>query len=86
MPTQKFLDIVSIADIDAEERVDDSLEEIMKLKFGQKSYLKISKLNFDQDFELNCWWRLWEWDMVILLKLKFDWDSEGKFGMTFGMN
>ena len=55
MPTQKFLDIVSIADIDAEERVDDSLEEIMKLKFGQKSYLKISKLNFDQDFELNCW-------------------------------
>ena len=46
MPTQKFLDIVSIADIDAEERVDDSLEEIMKLKFGQKSYLKISKLNF----------------------------------------
>ena len=53
MPTQKFLDIVSIADIDAKERVDDSLEEIMKLKFGQKSYLKISKLNFDQDFELN---------------------------------
>ena len=47
MPTQKFLDIVSIADIDAEERVDDSLEEIMKLKFDLKSYLKISKLNFE---------------------------------------
>ena len=47
MPTQKFLDIVSIADIDAEERVDDSLEEIMKLKFGLKSYLKTSKLNFE---------------------------------------
>ena len=43
----KLLDVVSIADVDAEERVDDSLEEIMKLKFSLKSYLKISKLNFE---------------------------------------
>ena len=27
----KLLDVVSIADVDAEERVDDSMEEIMKL-------------------------------------------------------
>ena len=31
MPTQKFLDIVSIADIDAEEHVDDSWVKILKL-------------------------------------------------------
>ena len=33
----KLLDVVSIADVDAEERVDDSLVEILKLKFGQES-------------------------------------------------
>ena len=43
----KLLDVVSIADVDAEERVDDSLVEILKLKFGQESWLKISKLNFE---------------------------------------
>ena len=42
MPTQNF---VSIADVDAEERVDDNLVEI--LKFGQESWLKILKLNFE---------------------------------------
>ena len=42
----KLLDVVSIADVDAEERVDDSLVEILKVKFGQESWLKISKLNF----------------------------------------
>ena len=41
----KLLDFVSIADSDAEERVDDSLVEIWKLNFGQ-------------DFELNFWSRL----------------------------
>ena len=43
----KLLDVVSIADVDAEERVDNSLVEILKLKFGQESWLKISKLNFE---------------------------------------
>ena len=33
----KLLDAVSIADVDTEERVDDSLVEILKLKFGQES-------------------------------------------------
>ena len=32
-----FLNLLGITDIDAEECVDDSFEEIMKLKFGQKS-------------------------------------------------
>ena len=31
----KLLDIVSVADVDAEERVDDSLVEILELRFGR---------------------------------------------------
>ena len=32
----KLLDVVSVADVDAEKRVDDSLVEILKLRFGYK--------------------------------------------------
>ena len=32
----KLLGVVSVADVDAEKRVDDSLVQIWKLKFGQK--------------------------------------------------
>ena len=39
---------IGIADIYAKECVDDSLVEILKLKFGQESWLKISKLNFSR--------------------------------------
>ena len=31
----KLLDVVNVADVDAEERVDDSLVEILKLRFGR---------------------------------------------------
>ena len=31
----KVLDVVSVADIDAQERVDDSLVDILKLRYGQ---------------------------------------------------
>ena len=31
----KLLDVVSVADVDAEERVDDNLVEILKLRFGR---------------------------------------------------
>ena len=31
----KLLYVVSVADVDAEERVDDSLVEILKLRFGR---------------------------------------------------
>ena len=39
----KLLDVVSVADVDAKERVDNSLVEIMKLKFEE-----ILKLNICQ--------------------------------------
>ena len=35
IPTQNFFYIVSVADVDAEERVDDSLVEILKLRSGK---------------------------------------------------
>ena len=41
----KLLDVVSVADVDAKECVDNSLVEIMKLKFGQ-------------DFQAEIWSRL----------------------------
>ena len=31
----KLLDVVSVADVDVKERVDDSLVEIVKVKFGR---------------------------------------------------
>ena len=31
----KLLDVVSVVDVDAEEHVDDSLVEILKLRFGR---------------------------------------------------
>ena len=40
----KLLDVVIVADVDAEERVDNSLVKILKLKFGQ-------------DFEAEVWSR-----------------------------
>ena len=33
--SSKLLDVVSVADVDAEERVDDNLVEILKLRFGR---------------------------------------------------
>ena len=44
----KLLDVVSVADVDAEERVDDSLVEIL---------VKIFKYISGQDFEAEIWSR-----------------------------
>ena len=44
----KLLDVVSVAEVDAKERVDNSLVEIMKLMFEE-----ILKLKICQDFEAN---------------------------------
>ena len=49
----KLLDFVSIADSDAEERVDDSLVEILKLKLGKD----ICQMNFSQVIEAEVWSR-----------------------------
>ena len=69
MPTQNFLFFVSVVDVDAEERVDDSLVKILKLRFGEDfeaelwswywSKIKIFKLKFGQDFEADVWLSFW---------------------------
>ena len=33
----KLVEVVTVADVDAEKRVDDSLAQILKLKFGHKA-------------------------------------------------
>ena len=57
--------LVELATVDAEKRVDNSLVQIWKLKFGHKvKYLfrlwaqglvKILKLKFNRDFEAEVW-------------------------------
>ena len=56
----KLVEVVTVADVDAEKRVDDSLMQILKLKFGNKvtffqtlstRLVKILKLQIRQDFE-----------------------------------
>ena len=37
MPTQKLVEVVIIADVDAAKRVDDNLVQIWKLKFSHKA-------------------------------------------------
>ena len=63
----KLLDVVSVADNDAQVRVDDNLVDILMLKFGEDfearislgfwswSLLKILRLRFGQDFEADVW-------------------------------
>ena len=53
----KLLDVVNAADVDAEECFDNSLVEILKLRFGRdfepKFFFTILKLKFGQDFEVR---------------------------------
>ena len=46
----KFVEVVTVADVDVGKRVDDSLVQIWKLKFGQK-------INFCPDFGNKVWSR-----------------------------
>ena len=61
----KLVEVVTVADVDAEKSVHDSLVQIWKLNFGHKvKYLfrlwaqglvKLLKLKFRQDFEAEIW-------------------------------
>ena len=46
----KLVEVVTVVDVDAMKRVDDSLVQIWKLKFGHK-------VNFGSDFEHDVWSR-----------------------------
>ena len=50
-PWPKLVEAVTVADVHAEKRVDDSLAQIWKLKFGHKA-------KFCSDFEHKVWSRV----------------------------
>ena len=50
----KLFDVISVADVDAVERVDVSLVGILKLRFGRDLFLvSILELKFCQDFSIS---------------------------------
>ena len=60
----KLVEVVTVAHVDDEKRVDNSLVQIWKVKFGQvfgqtstrfQGLVKILKLMFRQDFEAEVW-------------------------------
>ena len=61
----KLVLVVTVADVDAEKRVDDSLVQIWKLKFGHK---------------VNFLFRLWAQDFVKILKVNLGTILRLKFG------
>ena len=61
-PNSKLIEVVTDADVDDEDRVDKSLLQIWKLRFGHKAFVqtlstlvKILKLKFRGDFETEVW-------------------------------
>ena len=79
----KLLDVVSVADFDTKECVDERLVYISKLMFDRdfepKCQEKILSVMFCQDFEA----RFWSWIFVKILKLKFCRDFETEFRSRF---
>ena len=80
----KLVEIVTVADVDDEERVGNSSLQIWELTFGQKAKLlvrlwaqgfrsrsvgKILQLEFVQHFTADVLYRLWSWILVEILKL-----------------
>ena len=60
----KIVEVVTVADVDAEERVDDSLVKILKLRFGR-------------DFEVEVWWRIFKLNFgQVKLKLGRDFGTD----------
>ena len=54
----KLVEVVAVADVDDEDRVDNSLLQIWKLKFGQKAlltFVQTLSTRFGQDFEAGVW-------------------------------
>ena len=54
----KLVELVTVADVDDEEHVDDSWVQIWKLKFGQDFEVLVKMMMFGWDFEVDAWLRL----------------------------
>ena len=83
-----------VADVDAEDPVDDSLVEVLKLKFARDfepeylsrywsySFVKVLKQISRQDLEAQFWSRFWNWSFVEILRLNCQ-DFEAEFDQDF---
>ena len=63
----KLVEVVTVVDVDDEKRVDNSLVQIWKVKFGHK--VKFLFRLWGQGFKV--WLRFWSWSSGKILKLKF---------------
>ena len=89
----KLVEVVTVADVDAEDNVGNSLLQIWELTFGPKAKLlfrlwaqglvKILKLKFRQDFEAGVCSAFCRWCFVEVMKLNLGQDSEARFGQDF---
>ena len=49
----KIVEVVTVADVDDENRVDNSLLQIWKLRFGNKTFVQTFSTRFGQEFEVE---------------------------------
>ena len=49
----KFVEVVTVADADDENRVGNSLLQISKLRFGHKAFVPTLSTRFGQDFDVE---------------------------------
>ena len=49
----KLVEVVTVADVDDENRVGNSFLQIWKLRFGLKSFVQALSKRFGQDFEVE---------------------------------
>ena len=74
----KLLDVVSAADVDAEERVDDSLVEILKLRFGRDL-----EPEFNHKIQAKVWSRFSKIILVKSLRRRFGYIFEAEVFSRF---
>ena len=86
----KLVEVVTVANVDAEKRVDDNLMQIWKLKFGHKGNfcsdfelkvpgsVNISKLKFRRDFKAEVWSVFFCCCLVEVMRLNLGRDSEAR--------
>ena len=74
MPTQNLLRFVTVANVDDEDRVGNSLMHTWELKFGNKALTLSTR--FVQGFDVEVQARFLSWSLVNILPLMFCRDYE----------
>ena len=88
--SSKLVDVVTVADIDDEDRVGNSLLQIWELKakllfsLWPQGLVKILNLKFRQYFEAGVKLVFCRWCFVDVIKLNLGRDSEARFGQHLG--